>query len=135
MNYDYYETAVTHVSDIGKSKPVSSGTVGRFEISKARQKQNFAFIFNGYLKVPEDGVYTLCLNSNDGSVLYLNGIDVVNNDGAHGALEKRVKVSLKKGFHKLVLKYFQLGGGSSLKVSWSSGKIPKQEIGERDLFH
>jgi hypothetical protein len=134
LKYDYYETAVTTVSGI-KGNPVSTGVVDKFEIGKARQKKNFAFVFNGYLNVPEDDVYTLYLNSNDGGVLFVDGFKMIDNDGAHGALEKKVKVSLKKGFHPVSLRYFQLGGGSYLKVSWSSSALQKQEIAEEYIFH
>ncbi len=70
------------------------------------------------LVVPEDGVYTFQLNSDDGSRLFLDNTEVINNDGEHQAFGpdpresqkvglKEAVITLSKGEHKLSLNYFQ----------------------------
>jgi hypothetical protein len=70
------------------------------------------------LIVPADGEYTFQLNSDDGSRLYIDGREVIDNDGEHQAFGpdpddsmavglKETVVNLKKGEHPLVLNYFQ----------------------------
>lgn len=70
------------------------------------------------LIAPVDGDYTFQLNSDDGSRLYIDGQEVIDNDGEHQAFGpnpedsqseglKEVVVFLKKGDHALALNYFQ----------------------------
>lgn len=70
------------------------------------------------LIVPADGVYTFELNSDDGSRLYIDGQEVIDNDGEHQAFGsdpedsqteglKTADIYLTKGEHPLALNYFQ----------------------------
>ncbi|RYZ69507.1 MAG: hypothetical protein EOP09_07565 [Proteobacteria bacterium] len=70
------------------------------------------------LIVPADGDYTFQLNSDDGSRLYIDGREVIDNDGEHQAYGpgpddslvvglKEVVINLRKGEHPLALNYFQ----------------------------
>jgi len=43
---------------------------------------------------------------NDGSALYLDNHELINHDGAHAITEKSAAVTLRKGKHKIILKYF-----------------------------
>ena len=72
--------------------------------------------FGGYISVPDDGVYTFRLTSDDGSLLRFGGAVVLDNDGAHGPLSKTVDVPLAKGLHPFEVVYFQAGGGSALQL-------------------
>jgi len=53
---------------------------------------------------------------------------LVNNDGNHGYSEKSNKIYLQKGEHLIEVRYFQAGGGKSLKVLWEGPGFEKQEI-------
>jgi len=75
------------------------------------------------------------LNSNDGSRLYVDDFLLINNDGPHGIKEESAIVSLRKGFHKIAVKYFQMGGSQILMVSWKGAKFKKSEIPTKVLFH
>lgn len=135
LNYQYFEAEIHNTQTIDSLDIVSSGIVPFLSIGEAQKEHNFAFIFDAYLKIPKDDIYTFYLNSNDGSVLFIDNFKLIDNDGAHGAYEKNAKVSLKKGLHKIKLKYFQAGGGSLLKLSWATRDITKQEIPKDFLFH
>src|SRR5262245_34772825 len=49
---------------------------------------DFYVRWTGVLRVPKDGRYTFYLESDDGSRLFLDGQQVVNNDGQHEMVEK-----------------------------------------------
>ena len=133
--YHYYE-GEAHASEMIKKIPfIESGIMSQFSILNSPQITNFAYIFEGYLNIPQDGRYTFYLNSNDGSVLFLDDHKLIDNDGAHGAYEQSSSTSLKLGMHKISVSYFQLGGGSLLNVMWEGPEITKQEIGSEFLFH
>jgi len=135
MIYQYYEGEFNRTHEIQNSTWFNTGTVSKFSIINSPRKTNFAFIFNGYIKIPKDGLYTFYLKSNDGSVMYMNGQKLVDNDGAHGIYEKMTSTSLKEGMHEMKVAYFQQGGGNLLEVFWESEAFSKKEIQREVLFH
>ena len=79
----------------------------------------FGLKFKGYIDVPETGIYSFFLTSNDGSVLRIAGRLVVDNDGMHADSEKSGQVALQKGLHALTLDFMDGGGGYALKLAYS----------------
>lgn len=135
LTYEYYEGMLSTVNNIEKLTVKSKGVIGTFNINNRTRDKNFAFIFNGFIKIPKDGKYTFYLASNDGSVLLLDGHDLINHDGPHGLTEESTTVALRKGKHKIQLKYFQLQGGLGLILSWKGPGFQKEEIPGSVLSH
>jgi hypothetical protein len=136
LKYRYFETGITKASQLDTCTATSTGTaetVNFQDISSGKEK--FGFIFEGYLSVPSDGRYVFYLNSNDGSRLFINGYEVINNDGRHGAKEKNVILHLRKGFYPVTVKYFQYGGGKELKLMWEGPGFGKKEIEKNYFYH
>jgi outer membrane protein assembly factor BamB len=104
------------------------GITNRFQLANSAGVTEFGYIFSGFLTVPQNGIYTFYLESNDGSKLFIRGRQLIDNDGGHGALEKSGQIPLQTGKYPLVVKYFQMGGGQALKVSWESAGFSKREI-------
>ncbi|MEA3460825.1 MAG: PA14 domain-containing protein, partial [Bacteroidota bacterium] len=134
LHYDYFERFFVTTDDLEKVSPLTSGKVENFHLEEASSESYFGFSFRGYVKVPQDGIYTFYLESNDGSRLFINGKELVENDGNHGAIEEQGSIALKAGLHEIVVKYFQCGGGKKLKVSWDGPGFTKREIQSTDLF-
>ena len=89
-------------------------------------KENIGLVITGYLEVPEDGVYTFRLYSDDGSQLTVDGVMVVDNDGMHDARELVGQHAMKKGLHPILVLYFDHNGGDlRLKVEDKHGKEVK----------
>lgn len=74
-------------------------------------KGNIGLVFTGYIDIPEDGVYTFSLFSDDGSYLKIGGEMIVDNDGPHSPKEVGSQVALKKGLHPVEARYFDSNGG------------------------
>jgi hypothetical protein len=96
----------------------------------------FSIIWKGNLVIPRDGTYTFYTESDDGSWLRIDGKEIIKNDGIHAPLLKEGKMELKRGNHRLVLKYNNVTGGGSIKLFWSPpGKnmeiIPEQNLKAR----
>jgi hexosaminidase len=68
------------------------------------------------LEVPATDVYTFTLESDDGARLAVSRRVVVDNDGLHSALEKRGAIALAKGWHPIVIEYFNKTGSQALEV-------------------
>ena len=67
-------------------------------------------------------------------MLYISDNLVVENDGPHGAFEKEGEIALQKGLHKILLKYYQLGGAKDLFVAWEGPGFEKREMTGDDFF-
>jgi len=134
LAYDYFERFFVTTDDFEISKPISSGVTDIFSIMIAPRESYYGYSYHGYIEVPKDGIYNFFLISNDGSKLYIDGKELIENDANHGAVEEPGRVGLKAGFHKILVKYFQCGGGKALKVSWSGPGMERHEISAQELF-
>jgi len=133
--YEYYEGSVSNVNGIEKLIVKVKGVTEKFTINNRYQDTSFAFVFNGYLNILTDGQYTFYLASNDGSILFIDSHEFINHDGTHGMTVESATMSLRKGKHKIALKYFQMLGGQGLKLSWKGPGFDKIEIPASVLFH
>jgi outer membrane protein assembly factor BamB len=135
IEYSYFEGNFTAVASLDEAKPKSSGIMDTIVLNAPEGVTEYGIEYKGYLSVPKDGIYTLFIESNDGSKLYMNGRELINNDGGHGAKEESGKILLQSGLQSISVKYFQMGGGQALKVSWQSDAFDKVEISKENLFH
>ena len=134
IEYQYFIGKFNRTNNFNTLEPIRQGSVSNFSLLNNSSDENFGYIFKGYIKIPKDGHYTFYLTSNDGSKLYLNDQLVIDNDGAHGVSTRDSAASLRKGFHKIRIAYFQAGGGKELRVSWKEAGLIKEEIPETNLF-
>ena len=84
-------------------------------------KENYAIRFSGSLNVVEEAEYELCLHSDDGSQLLLEGMLVVDNNGVHdGAVESCELLFLPPGEYTLEIDYMQASGPMmTMHFAWS----------------
>lgn len=134
--YTYYqpEKNINMVSSF-KTDLISSGVADIISVAKKQRADKFAFDFSGYIKIEKDRVYTFFTQSDDGSKLFIDDEEVVNNDGDHGTVEKSGKAALKKGYHKIRVTYFDSGGGNELKVFIQPEGGTKTEVPATVLYH
>lgn len=78
----------------------------------------FALELEGYLDVPQSGMYRIVLTSDDGSRLFLHGQRLIDNDGSHSARPKDGYIALEKGLHPLRIEYFEDYMGQELTLEW-----------------
>ena len=83
-------------------------------------RENVAVVYQGFLTVPRNDVYTFALASDDGSALWVDEALVVDNDGLHGTLEKRGQIALAQGEnHRIEVRWFNRTGGAALALRWA----------------
>ncbi|HZZ78202.1 MAG TPA: c-type cytochrome [Gemmataceae bacterium] len=129
MKYSYYEGDYQKLPDFDKLKPVKTGITSDFDLGVARRNNDWAIKFEGYLKVENAGNYTFHTNSDDGSKLWIGDKLVVNNDGIHPPQAKSSKIKLAKGTHKVIVGFFQGGGGFELTVDFEGPGLGRQLLG------
>ena len=122
-NYEYYIGNFTKLADMKHAKVIDKGVMPEPSILQATQPDHFGYVFTGLIQVPEDGVYTLATISDDGSILYIDGVKVVDNDLSHAAIRATGKIALKKGCHRYRLEYFEDYEGDHLSWEW---QLPSQ---------
>jgi cytochrome c len=83
----------------------------------------FFLILTGELAVPVSGAYRFFLESNDGAMLWMDGIRVLSNDGRHPTARTGCSYELEGGFHRLEVRWFRAGpaADSQLKLFWDYG--------------
>jgi len=133
--YDYIQEYCTSVEDMDKYSATSSGIMPGFSLAAIPDDREFAYRFSGYLKIPETGIYTFYMSSNDGSNMYMDGKKLLENDLERASGEKSRQKMLEKGFHAIQLNYYQMGGKKSLKLSWKKPNGERNEIPASTLFH
>lgn len=97
--------------------------------------RNFGVTYSGYIDIPRNGIYTFYLDSDDGSRLFIDDEVIVNNDGSHRSRQRKGKIALKKGLHKIAVKHFQEGGRPFLELQWETSGLKKQIIPESAYFY
>ncbi len=127
--YYYYEGMWSKVPDFELLTEIRKGHVYDFNLDRLERRfANFAVEFSGYIKIEQGGVYNFYVSSNDGSMLYINDILVVDNDGPHGDFERMGRIKLSSGLHPFKLHYFDGGGSQALKVQYKGPGVSRQTI-------
>lgn len=132
--YTYYEGEFEKTAEVLKGKKVKTGTMKNFDITQAPAEDYFGYEFRALIRIPEKGIYNFYTYSDDGSKLYIDGKEVVDNDGSHNARRAEGKVALEEGFHELRLVYLESYMGQELEVGISGRKILEKPIPCEMLF-
>ncbi len=136
IDYTFYLTDVYSVLDLGDKEIAGTSVADKITIiDQAVDEEKFGLIFSGYIEIQKEGLYTFYLSSNDGSKLYINEKELIDNNGRHPSIEKTGKISLRIGHYPIKVTYFQNGGGKDLTLFWSAEWLDKQEVPEHVLYH
>lgn len=113
-------------------KPMFAGVMAQFDNigdgDFKKLKDDFVIQANGYLDISKTQNYAFRTWSDDGSVLYINGKKIVDNDGMHGVEYKENIVYLEEGVYKFRLEHMQGGGGKFLSLNWKPEDAAKWEV-------
>ena len=132
--YTYYEGKFKSTADVLKAQPVKEGTFRNFSIKEAAADDHFGYQFRSQINIPEKGVYKFHIYSDDGARLFIDGQEVIDNDGSHSAGEATGKVALEKGFHEIRVIYFEDYMGQALEIGITGKNLPKQVLPDGMLF-
>ncbi|KAL9139636.1 PA14 domain hypothetical carbohydrate binding [Amphidinium carterae] len=135
VEYYYFDHGLQTVSVINDVVADVTSTVSQINYAPVRtawsgltQSDNFGAKWTGGLRITTAGVYTLDLNSDDGSVLMLDGAVVIDNDGLHGMRTKTVDIELSAGDHPLVVKFFENGGIAGVILKYSGPDTGDEDV-------
>lgn len=99
-------------------------------------KENYLINFNGSINVVEEGEYELCLHSDDGSQLMLEGMLVIDNGIVHdAAVETCELLYLAPGEYMLDINYMQgVGPLLTMHFAWAFNGGEKVIVPSEVLF-
>ena len=105
-----------------------------FSIEEAAVEDHFAYDFRTLVYIAEKSIYRFYTFSDDGSVLYIDGEQIVDNDGGHSGRRAEGKVALEKGLHEIRVLYFENYMGQELEVGYSGRNILETTLSDDILF-
>jgi S1-C subfamily serine protease len=130
LRYRVYPGRFTRCPEFDKLKPARQGTTTGPRLSSVPQlpEDDYALVMEGYLEIPETGVWSLAVGSDDGSRLLLDGELLADNDGPHPLQFSSGRRRLVKGLHAVRIEYFEATGSAELQVTLSrDGSSARQE--------
>ncbi len=127
MRFAVYHGAWQKVPDFDELEPAATGECAALDLTVAGRTNDFGVRFDGFLRIDEAGEYTFHLGSDDGSLLSIDGVKVVDTDGIHPHTVHSGKVVLSQGMHPIRVDYQQLGGEWTLRLEYEGPGVPRQD--------
>jgi hexosaminidase len=140
--YTFFKGSFASVKEIDKmNPPTGTGETKSIQLPQFKPvtndlKEPFGVIFDGYIYAPEDAIYEFNLEADDGAILLIGKEEaVVGLDKSQAKVSENGVIPLKKGFHKLRLKYFQTGESAVLNLRWGIKGQGLRRIYGNELVH
>ncbi len=98
-------------------------------------KRSFGVAFEGYLKIAQDGIYELQIDSTWDASLDLGGKTLIDEAGTKDRKMKSVVVPLKAGLHKIALRYNHREGDAHFRFRVGLKGQGLRQINGGELVH
>ena len=132
LAYTYYEGFFRKAEQMKENDPDKEGVVSEEMLPDIIGSDQFGFILSGLFKAEQEGLYHFYLSSDDGSMMFLNGEEFIDNDGLHANQMVSEPIAMRQGFYDIELHFFEGGGGYKLelKVKNPNGNIETLTSGD-----
>ncbi|WP_430907143.1 gliding motility-associated C-terminal domain-containing protein [Maribacter sp. 2-571] len=136
LNYQFFEIDVPGrtTDNIPTNNATFEGSVNEIDVDNLQNlldngdRETFAIRYSGFIAITTGGSYTFYTQSDDGSKLFIDGAEIVNNDGAHGFRERSGTITLAPGTYQIEIPFFERFGGERLEVRYEGPSLAKQLI-------
>ncbi len=131
LTYRFYRDTWDKLPDFDATKVETEGRVASnlFSLAPASRSEAMGLVFEGKLKVPEQGEYTFSVDSTAGARLLIDG-KVFIDQPLKGRHSDQAKATLEAGPRAIRLEYFNAYEQPSLKVAWSGPGVPRRLLSE-----
>lgn len=142
MNVEYYAlTAPASVPDFSTLSRTGYDSIATVnypadtgEMLTSGLMDNVGIVFSGYIYVNRDDDYTFFVECDDGALLYVGGILVVDNNGTHAMTEEQGTLTLQEGFHPLRIEYYEGTGSGGIILRWQRTGGSKHITSEESFY-
>jgi hypothetical protein len=136
IEYQYYEIdgPLTQLPDFDTLAPVRTGTTDSLVYQTLSERnERVAYVFSGRLDVAKAGDYLFTVYSDDGSRLFIDGAELIDNDGKHDYEPRTGLITLSEGEHDFQLRYFNNNWGQGLTVYYEGPEIRRRPLLSRTM--
>ena len=134
LRYRYAEGDFMSVVPVLSAPVKARGVAPVLSTDIKLREDHFGLVFNGLVKVPEDGLYLLSLACDDGSKLFWNGQLLWDIDQDGGGF-KEGWYQLKAGYHRIELQYFENYGGENIEIGLAGPGVDVENLPADMLFY
>lgn len=134
LTCDFFNQPVDKTTKI-KGDPDKRFIVNNLLVPAEAKVPTFGLKFDGYINVPETGIYSFYFTCDDSGILYIADRLVVDNEGPHSPVEKSGQVALEKGLHKFHLDFVEGGGSYTLYMQYSLNNGEVKDIPNSWFVH
>lgn len=136
ISYRYFEKEkVAKIAGFESEAPVETGMAENFDIRKiSKRPDHFQIDFSGFIKIEKAGNYTFELESDDGSMLWIESALMIDNDGTHGVKNVKYEMPLDEGFYRFRLAFFEYDNGETLRFFVTGPGMLRQLVPNNMLF-
>ncbi len=116
-----YELFIPRVDMSGEGERITGSTrstaLNQFA-QRSDLKKPFAVTFDGYFRVPEEGVYEFQVDSTWDTTVVLGSDKIIDDAGTKDRKIRSAILPLKAGLHKISIRYNHRGGDLSFRFRW-----------------
>ncbi len=123
LNYRCYEGDWQFLPDFPKLQPVTTGVTTNFDLRVRTRDESVGLEFDGFIRIPQDGVYTFYLGSDDGSRLF------VGEPSLHVSELGRPGMAAEANNRR----WLTLEGTVDFCASWEDGGELQMKVGDDDI--
>ncbi|MFN8288795.1 MAG: alpha-L-fucosidase [Chitinophagaceae bacterium] len=131
----YYKGDWNSMPVFRELKPEQSDIQPTVSPGTFHNKEKYGVVLEGYIRMSKAEVSTFYLSSDDGSMLYIDGQLVINNDGLHGMTEKKGSIALAAGYHTIRVEFFEKTGGDDLQLMMETKGEGRKAVPAGLLYH
>lgn len=114
---------------------VKTSNVATIDVAQhLTQSTDAGLSYQGFIKVPTDGVWTFYANSDAGMHLRIHDSQVIDDDFNHDGAEASGTIRLAAGLHPFTLSYRTIDEAPRLSLQWSGPATVKQNLPATALF-
>ncbi len=129
LNWKIYDGQFPWIPNTSSLNAVQEGTLEKgTDIPKVNKDQ--LIVYQGYIEIPKDGVYTFHLNNKGKTLVRLHQILLFDKDYAHEEIDEvqAMSINLKAGLHPFTFYNIPQNGNEELKLQWEGPGVEKSLI-------
>lgn len=113
-------SSTTEIDTLGTLDLSAGTTASAFDfVGSDAGGDNYGYIYQGFINITTAGNYRFRTTSDDGTVVFIDGVEVVNNDGLHGNVTVTSdEIALTADFHSIEVRFFERTGGATFVVQF-----------------
>jgi hypothetical protein len=135
LRYAYNEGNFMSCKEVLAAPVKKKGITPVFGTDAVKQREDhFGIVFNGLMKIDQEGEYVLSICTDDGSKGWLDGRLIWDVDRDGGGF-KDIFLKLEAGFHRLEVQYFENYGGDEVTIGLEGPGIAVDNLPASMLYY